>query len=120
MANPSRFDGFSFTTCRDSVGLVHRFQMLPHWWIRTACQKKIAEPVIFWNKQDALLSGVDGVEAYPSPVTCEECKMATVESTAQSQNDPAPQGWICPRCHKVWGPSVKQCECAPEWEELRK
>lgn len=34
--------------------------------------------------------------------------------------DSPSQGWECPRCHRVWAPSVKQCECGPEWEELKK
>ena len=25
-----------------------------------------------------------------------------------------PQGWECPRCHKVNAPSMKQCSCIPE------
>lgn len=29
-------------------------------------------------------------------------------------------GWECSRCHKVWAPSVKQCDCKAEYEELKK
>lgn len=25
----------------------------------------------------------------------------------------APQGWICPRCGKVWSPSMIMCTCKP-------
>ena len=27
------------------------------------------------------------------------------------------EGWVCPRCDKVWAPSVKSCDCEPrEWQ----
>lgn len=26
---------------------------------------------------------------------------------------PIPTGWLCPRCNKVWGPSVRECDCKP-------
>lgn len=22
-------------------------------------------------------------------------------------------GWVCPRCKKVWNPSIKSCDCEP-------
>lgn len=28
-----------------------------------------------------------------------------------SHNTSPPQGWICPRCSKVWAPHVDKCDC---------
>jgi len=27
------------------------------------------------------------------------------------------EGWICPRCHKVWSPWVESCDCQ-QWASL--
>jgi hypothetical protein len=26
---------------------------------------------------------------------------------------PMPTGWVCPRCEKIWAPSVSECSCSP-------
>jgi len=34
-------------------------------------------------------------------ILCDDCRKVIDKST----------GWICPKCGKVWSPSVKMCDC---------
>lgn len=48
--------------------------------------------------------------------------MPKIEDYLQQQKKikASSQGWECPRCHRVWSPSVLECPCKPREEELRK
>lgn len=26
------------------------------------------------------------------------------------------EGWVCPRCRRVWSPSIDHCTCTETWE----